>query len=356
MGSAACDIAAAKHLECQTKTTSSISKGITMTINRLAALLLTGAALCVAHPSHADNAAAWPDKPVRIIVPFAAGGSTDIVARKVAQRLGQLTGQPFVVENKPGAGGTLGAAYAKNLPADGYSLFLGTVSTQSVAPFLYKTLPYDPLKDFRGLAMIASVPNVVVINKNLGIHDLKQMVEAARKKPGGLTYGSSGLGSSNHLATEALRATLDIPATHVPYRGSGPALTDTMAGHVDFMLDVAMTSMPYVERGDLNAVAVTSKQRLAVLPKVPTVAEQGYPEFEAVGWFGLFTPAQTPDTTARKIAGLLHQVLVDKEMVDYFAAQGATASGVTLKEFDDVVAADRAQWGKVAQLAKIQPE
>jgi tripartite-type tricarboxylate transporter receptor subunit TctC len=319
-------------------------------------LLLAGAALCATHPGHAQSAGSWPDKPVRIIVPFAAGGSTDIVARKVAQRLGQLTSQPFVVENKPGAGGTLGASYAKSQPADGYSLFLGTVSTQSVAPFLYKVLPYDPLADFRGLAMIASVPNVVVVNKGLGIHDLKQLIAAARKKPGGLTYGSSGLGSSNHLATEALRATLDIPATHVPYRGSGPALTDTMAGHVDFMLDVAMTSLPYIERGDLSALAVTSRQRLAVLPQLPTVAEQGFPEFEAVGWFGLFAPVRTPEAVARRIAGLVREVVLEKDMAAYFAAQGATASGVMLKDFDDVVAADRAHWGKVAQLARIQPE
>jgi tripartite-type tricarboxylate transporter receptor subunit TctC len=329
-------------------------------MKRTIMLLLTGAVLCAVHPGHAqsygESAAQWPDKPVRIIVPFAAGGSTDIVARKVAQRLGQLTRQPFVVENKPGAGGTLGAAYAKAQPADGYSLFLGTVSTQSVAPFLYKTLPYDPLRDFRGLAMIASVPNVVVVNKALGIHDLQQLIAAARKKPGGLTYGSSGLGSSNHLATEALRATLDVPVTHVPYRGSGPALTDTMAGHVDFMLDVAMTSLPYIERGDLSAVAVTSRQRLAVLPRLPTVAEQGFPEFEAVGWFGLFAPAQTPDAIARRIAGLVREVVLENDMAAYFAAQGATASGVMLKEFDDVVAADRVHWGTVAQLARIQPE
>lgn len=323
------------------------------TLPLLAAL---ASALTMLSPAHAQQAAAWPDKPVRIIVPFAAGGSTDIVARKVAQRLGQLTNQPFVVENKPGAGGTLGAAYARGQPADGYSLFLGTVSTQSVAPFLYKTLPYDPLKDFRGLAMIASVPNVVVVNKDLKLHDLKGLIATARSKPGGLTYGSSGLGSSNHLATEALRASLDIPATHVPYRGSGPALTDTMAGHVDFMLDVAMTSLPYIKRGDLNAVAVTSRQRLDVLPDVPTVAEQGFPDFEALGWFGLFAPAQTPEDVAAKIAGLVRQVVTEKDMTAYFEAQGATASGVTLKDFDDVVAADRAHWGKVAELAKIKPE
>ncbi|WMD22120.1 tripartite tricarboxylate transporter substrate binding protein [Achromobacter seleniivolatilans] len=319
-------------------------------------LAAIASALLLTSPAHAQDAAAWPNKPVRIIVPFAAGGSTDIVARKVAQRMGQLTSQPFIVENKPGAGGTLGAAYARAQPADGYSLFLGTVSTQSVAPFLYKTLPYDPLKDFRGLAMIASVPNVVVVNKALKTQDLKELVAAAKNKPGGLTYGSSGLGSSNHLATEALRASLAIPVTHVPYRGSGPALTDTMAGHVDFMLDVAMTSLPYIQRGDLNAVAVTSKQRLQVLPDVPTVAEQGFPEFEALGWFGLFAPAQTSNELAEKIAQLVHQVVLEKEMTAYFEAQGATASGVTLKGFDDIVAADRIHWGKVAQLAQIQPE
>lgn len=323
------------------------------TLSTLAAMAV---ALLLAPSVHAQDAAAWPTKPVRIVVPFAAGGSTDIVARKVAQRMGQLTQQPFVVENKPGAGGTLGAAYAKAQPADGYSLFLGTVSTQSVAPFLYKTLPYDPLKDFRGLAMIASVPNVVVVNKDLHAQDLKALIASAKSKPGGLTYGSSGLGSSNHLATEALRASLAIPVTHVPYRGSGPALTDTMAGHVDFMLDVAMTSLPYIQRGDLSAVAVTSKERLKVLPNVPTVAEQGFPEFEALGWFGLFTPAQTPNAIAEKIAQLVHQVVLEKEMTAYFEAQGATASGVTLQGFDDIVAADRAHWGKVAQLAQIKPE
>jgi len=320
----------------------------------LAAIAL--AALSLSPSVHAQDAATWPSKPVRIIVPFAAGGSTDIVARKVAQRLGQLTHQPFVVENKPGAGGTLGAAYARAQPADGYSLFLGTVSTQSVAPFLYKTLPYDPLKDFRGLPMIASVPNVVVVNKDLKVHDLKALIAAAKNKPGGLTYGSSGLGSSNHLATEALRASLELPVTHVPYRGSGPALTDTMAGHVDFMLDVAMTSLPYIQRGDVSAVAVTSKQRLQVLPNVPTVTEQGFPEFEALGWFGLFAPAQTPNDVAEKVAALVREVVLEKDMVAYFDAQGATASGVTLKGFDAIVAEDRAHWGKVAQLAQIKPE
>lgn len=266
----------------------------------LSLLAAVASALIMQPSAHAQQAAAWPDKPVRIIVPFAAGGSTDIVARKVAQRLGQLTQQPFVVENKPGAGGTLGATYARGQPADGYSLFLGTVSTQSVAPFLYKALPYDPLKDFRGLAMIASVPNVVVVNKALKTHDLKALIAEANNKPGGLTYGSSGLGSSNHLATEALRASLDIPVTHVPYRGSGPALTDTMAGHVDFMLDVAMTSLPYIQRGDLNAVAVTSRQRLTCFPACPRLPNRAFRTLKRWDGSVCSPPHKFPRTSPRR--------------------------------------------------------
>lgn len=304
--------------------------------------------------AHAEPA--WPSKPIRLIVPFAAGGSTDIVARKVGQKLGEKVGQPVVVENKPGAGGTIGAAYARSQPADGYTLFLGTVSTQSVAPFLYKSLTYDPVQDFTALAMIATVPNVVVVNKSLGIATLADLVKQAKSKQGGLSYGSSGQGSSNHLATEGLRASLNAPFAHVPYRGSGPALTDTMAGHVDFMLDVVMTSLPYIQRGDLKAVAVTSKERVGVLPDVPTVAEQGYPEFEAIGWFGLFAPKGMPAPLAEQITATLESVLNEADMKQYFLAQGAMPGGATGKAFEAVVAKDREHWGKVAKAAGINPE
>lgn len=304
--------------------------------------------------AHAESA--WPSKPIRLIVPFAAGGSTDIVARKVGQKLGEKVGQPVVVENKPGAGGTIGAAYARSQPGDGYTLFLGTVSTQSVAPFLYKSLTYDPVTDFAALAMIATVPNVVVVNKSLGISTLADLVKQGRSRQGGISYGSSGQGSSNHLATEGLRSSLNVPFTHVPYRGSGPALTDTMAGHVDFMLDVVMTSLPYIQRGDLKAVAVTSKERVDVLPDVPTVAEQGYPEFEATGWFGLFAPKGISAPLAEQITSTLKEVLSEDDMKQYFLAQGAVPGGVTGKAFEAVVAQDREQWGTVAKSAGINPE
>lgn len=314
-------------------------------------MLLAAGGLPAAHAQQA-----WPSKPIRLIVPFAAGGSTDIVARKIGQKLGEKVGQPVVVENKPGAGGTIGAAYARSQPGDGYTLFLGTVSTQSVAPFLYKSLTYDPVADFTALAMIATVPNVVVVNKSLGISTLADLVKQARSRQGGISYGSSGQGSSNHLATEGLRASLNVPFTHVPYRGSGPALTDTMAGHVDFMLDVVMTSLPYIQRGDLKAVAVTSKERVSVLPGVPTVAEQGYPEFEAIGWFGLFAPKGLPAPLVGQITTAIQDVLNENDMKQYFLAQGAVPGGATGKAFEAVVAKDREHWGTVAKAAGITPE
>lgn len=315
-----------------------------------------GVALAVGALPAAHAQANWPNKPIRLIVPFAAGGSTDIVARKVGQKLTEHVGQPVVVENKPGAGGTIGAAYARTQPNDGYTLFLGTVSTQSVAPFLYKTLAYDPIQDFTALAMIATVPNVIVVNKSLGVSSLAELVALGKSRKDGISYGSSGQGSSNHLATEGLRARVNVPFTHVPYRGSAPALTDTMAGHVDFMLDVVMTSLPYVQRGDLKAVGVTSKARVGVLPDVPTVAEQGYPEFEAIGWFGLFAPSGMPAPLVAQITDAIKTVLTEDDMKQYFLAQGAEPGVVTGKDFEAVVAQDRAHWGAIAKSAGIQPE
>lgn len=314
--------------------------------------LLAAGAAALALPAFAQ----WPDRPIRIVVTFPPGGSSDILARVMGEQLARRLGQAVVIDNKPGAGGTIGAAYARSQPADGYTLFLGTVSTQSVAPFLYKSLTYDPVQDFTALAMIATVPNVVVVNKSLGISTLADLVKQAKSKQDGLSYGSSGQGSSNHLATEGLRASLNAPFAHVPYRGSGPALTDTMAGHVDFMLDVVMTSLPYIQRGDLKAVAVTSKERVSVLPDVPTVAEQGYPEFEAIGWFGLFAPKGMPAPLAEQITATLESVLNEADMKQYFLAQGAVPGGATGKAFEAVVAKDREHWGKVAKAAGINPE
>lgn len=316
-----------------------------------AALLLALSAI----PSQAQSD--WPAKPVRIIVPFAAGGSTDLVARQVGQLLQKKTGQAVIVENRGGAGGLLGAQFAKTQPADGYTLLLGTVSTHSVAPSVYAKMPYDPLKDFEPLTLIASVPNLVVVNPaKVKARTLRDFAQAAKTQPQGFSFGSSGKGSSNHLATESLMATLAAPAVHVPYKGSGPALLDTMAGNVEFMLDVVMTSTQYVRNGQLKALAVTSRQRIALLPDVPTVAESGYPGFEAIGWFALFAPAGTPAAVRDRAAAELAAIVTSKEMVAYLESQGAIPSGITGEVFRKYIVEDTARWKQVAEVAGVKPE
>ena len=299
----------------------------------------------------------WPVKPVRIIVPFAAGGSTDLVARQVGQMLQKRTGQVVIVENRGGAGGLLGAQFAKTQPADGYTLLLGTVSTHSVAPSVYAKMPYDPLKDFEPLTLIASVPNLVVVNPaKVKAGTLREFAQAARAQPQGFSFGSSGKGSSNHLATESLMATLGAPAVHVPYKGSGPALLDTMAGNVEFMLDVVMTSTQYVKNGQLKALAVTSRQRIALLPDVPTVAESGYPGFEAIGWFALFAPAGTPAAVRDRAAAEIAAIVKSTEMVGYLESQGAIPSGIVGEVFRKYIVEDTAHWKRVAAAAGVKPE
>lgn len=322
-----------------------------ISLRAAAALLLALAA--VSSQAQTD----WPTKPVRIIVPFAAGGSTDLVARQVGQLLQKKTGQAVIVENRGGAGGLLGAQYAKTQPADGYTLLLGTVSTHSVAPSVYAKMPYDPLKDFEPLTLIASVPNLVVVNPaKVKAGTLREFAQAAKAQPQGFSFGSSGKGSSNHLATESLMATLGSPAVHVPYKGSGPALLDTMAGNVDFMLDVVMTSTQYVKNGQLKALAVTSRQRIALLPDVPTVAESGYPGFEAIGWFALFAPAGTPVAVRDRVAAELAAIVKGKDMVAYLESQGAIAAGIAGDAFRKYIVDDSAHWKRVADAAGVKPE
>ena len=256
--------------------------------------LLASLALAFAAAA-ADAQDKYPSKVVRLIVPFAAGGSTDIVARALGQELSKLIGQPVIVENKPGAGGTIGSDYVAKSPPDGYTLLLGTVSTHAAAMSLYEKLPYDPLRDFTPITEIATIPNLVVVNAaSVPVQTLAELVQLAKKEPGKLTFASNGSGTSNHLATELLKTTAGIDIVHVPYKGSGPALNDLLAGHVSMMLDVVMTSYQYVKAGRLKALAVTGSTRSPLLPDVPTVAEQGFPGFEAIVWFGVLAPAKTP--------------------------------------------------------------
>lgn len=329
-----------------------------MGIFRKAATALVGAALVVTsvQAQTAAPGADWSGKVIKIVVPFAPGGSTDLIARQIAQDLGERLKASVVVDNRPGAGGTVGSEWVARQPADGTTLLMGSVSTHAVAPSIYAKLPYDPARDFSPMTMVATIPNVLVVRTEARVNTLKEFVEQSRKPQSGFSFASNGQGTSNHLAMELLKTATGLEAVHVPYKGSGPALTDTVAGHVTTMMDVVMTSAPYVKGGKLKALAVTSPTRSAMLPDVPTVAEAGYPGFEAMVWFGLFAPAGMPAPVADRMSRELIAIIKSKKMSDYLIAQGAQPSGMPPADFAKVIRDDIAKWHKVATSAGIKPE
>lgn len=318
--------------------------------------------LCVAFASMLFAAAAaqaqsdWPGKLIKVVVPFAPGGSTDIIARQIAQELGERLKVSVIVENRPGAGGTLGSEWVAQQPADGSVILMGTVSTHAVAPSIYAKLRYDPLRDFTPLTEVATIPNVMVVRSQLPAKNLKEFVALSKQPGANFSFASNGLGTSNHLAMELLKSVTGMQAVHVPYKGSGPALTDTVAGHVTTMMDVVMTSYPYVKNGTLRPLAVTSLTRSPMLPDVPTVAESGYPGFEAVVWFGLFAPPKMASALTDRISRELIAVIRGKKISDYLLQQGAQPTALPPAEFTHVIKEDIAKWQKVTTSAGIQPE
>lgn len=302
----------------------------------------------------------YPAKTVKLIVPFSAGGSTDLVARQIAQEMTVRTGQPFVVENKPGAGSTIGADFVAKAPADGYTLLLGTISSHATAVGLYPKLPYDPLKDFAAITEITAIPNLIVASPTnarlAGVRNVADLVKLAKEKPGSLTYGSSGSGSSNHLATEQLMTAAGITMNHIPYKGSGPALNDVAGGHTDLMLDVVLSSLPQIKGGRLKALGITSLKRSPLLPDVPTVAEQGYPGFEVLGWYGLFAPAGTPPAVLERLSQDFRAVLRSDKMRATLESQGGPAIASTPAEFTALIRSEITRWKKVVEESGIKPD
>ncbi len=327
-------------------------------MKKLLAFAGATALTCFASVSLAQGA--YPAKPVKLVVPFSAGGSTDLVARQLAQEMTIRTGQPFIVDNKPGAGSTIGADFVAKAPADGYTLLLGTISSHATAVGLYPRLPYDPLKNFVPITEITAIPNLIVTSptnpKLANVSDLKGLVALAKQMPGKLTYGSSGSGSSNHLATESLQATTKISLTHIPYKGSGPALTDVSAGHVDLMLDVVLTSLPNIKAGRLKALGITSLQRSPLLPDVPTVAEQGYPGFEVLGWYGVLAPAGTPAAIVERLGQEFTAVLRSDKMRATLESQGGPVIASTPKQFEALIQSEIARWKEVVRTSGAKPD
>jgi tripartite-type tricarboxylate transporter receptor subunit TctC len=315
-------------------------------------LLLSAAAL----PLAARAQSAWPTKPVRIVVPFAAAGTTDILARALSPELSRVFGQPFVVDNKPGAGGNSGAAEVAKAAPDGYTLLMGTVGTHAINPALYPKMPYDHIKDFAPITLMAGVPNVLVLNPAFaqanGIQTVADLVRVARAKPGRLNMASSGNGTSIHLAGELFKNLTGTFMLHLPYRGSGPALIDLMAGNVDLMFDNLPSSMPHIKSGKLRALAVTSSQRSAALPELPTVAEAGGPAlkgYDASSWFGLLAPAGTPADIVQRVQQETAKALALPAMKERLLSQGAIPSGMTPAEFVRFIAAETKKWAQVVK-------
>jgi len=321
---------------------------------RLVLAALAAAAGAVALPAGAQSS--WPTKPVKIVVPFAAGGTTDILARAIAPELSKAFGQQFIVDNRAGAGGNVGADIVAHAPPDGYTLLMGTVGTHGINRALYAKLPYDPIKDFAPITLVAGVPNVMEMQteraRALGINNVTDFIKYAKAHPGKLNMASSGSGTSIHLAGELFKSMAGVYMVHVPYRGSGPALMDMVGGTADVMFDNLPSSLPHIKAGKLKALAVTSRQRSAALPDVPTIEEAGgLKGFDATSWFGLLAPAGTPPDIVNRIQQEVAKSLNTPAIKEKMLAQGAIPSGNTPAEFAHHIDAEHKKWAQVVKVS-----
>ena len=325
--------------------------------NRRQALVLTASVLAGASLSTSAWAqTAWPSRPVHIVVPFSAGGTTDLLARALAPELQRAFGQAFVSDNRPGAGGNLGAAEVARAAGDGHTLLMGTVGTHGINKSLYAKLPYDPVKDFAPITLVAAVPNVLVLNadkaQQAGINSVADLIRYAKAHPGKLNMASSGNGTSIHLAGELFKSMTGTFMLHLPYRGSGPALMDLMGGTTDLMFDNLPSSMPHIKSGKLKALAVTSAKRSEALPGVATIEEVGGPSlkgYEASSWFGLLATAGTPPDVVQRLQQEVSKALSSPEMRERLLAQGAIPSGMPTAEFTALIASEIKKWERVVK-------
>jgi len=295
----------------------------------------------------------YPTKAVKIVVPFTAGSATDILARTVGQKLGEIWGQTVIIDNRPGAGGTIGAGAVAKSPADGYTLMVHSAA-QAVNPFIYPGLPYDTLKDFAQVAPLAGQPNVLVVAPSLGYKSVADLIADAKKRPGALNFGSAGMGSGTHINGEKFKLAAAIDVMHIPYKGTPEALTDTMGGRVTYFFSPISAALPLVRDGKLLALGVSSAKRSAVLPNVPTIAESGLPGFDYNLWVGMFAPAGTPSEVVAKINRDVNRVLREPEVKERMAALGAEGMSMTPAEFDKFVRAEMDEAAKVVKAAAIK--
>jgi len=299
--------------------------------------------------------AQYPARPVRMIVPFPPAGATDIVGRIVAQKLSERLGQPVVVENRPGAGGSLGSDLAAKSAPDGYTILMATSSTHSIGPVLQK-LPYDPIKDFAPITHVANVPNVLVVSPKLGVKSLKELVALARSQPGKLNYASAGVGSITQLNAEKFKLIAKVDIVHVPYKGTALSTPDLASGAVAMLFDSLASALPNIRSGTVRPIALNAPKRSALLPEVPTLAEAGMPEFDLYTWFGMFAPAGTPPEVVARLQREVAAGLGAADVLERFAAVGAEPVGSTPAEFLARIRSDAAQWSEVIRAGNIKAQ
>ena len=307
---------------------------------------LIAALVAVAACASAQN---YPNKPIRLVVPFPAAGTTDILAREVGQRLSVTLGQPVVIDNRPGAGGNIGSDIVAKSAPDGYTLLMATVGTHAINASLYSKMPYDHIKDFTPVVLVAGVPNVLEVTPSLPVKTVADLIKLAKEKPGQINFASSGNGTSIHLSGELFKSMAGVDMTHVPYKGSAPALVDLVGGQVQVMFDNVPSSIEQIKAGKLRAVAVTSAQRSPALPDVPTIAESGLPGFEASAWFGIVAPAGTPAAVVNRINADVNQWLHTPQAEEKLRAQGAIGVGGTPEQFAAHIRAETEKWAKVVK-------
>ena len=302
------------------------------------------------------RAQSYPSKPIRLIIPFPPGGSTDILGRSLAQKLSEAWGQQVLVDNRGGAGGTIGADLAAKAPADGYTLLMGHIGTLAVNVSLYPKLSYDPVRDFAPVSLVALVPNVLVVHPALPVKNVTELIAYAKANPGKLNYSSGGNGSAAHLAVEYFKLQTKTEIVHVPYKGTGPSVTDLIAGQVSMTMTGAPAVMPHVQSGRIRALGVSSPQRIPALAQIPTVAESGVPGFDATQWYGVVAPVGTPKDIVARLNAEIRKIMQSKEMLERLNTEGAISAAGTPEQFDAYIKSEIARWGAVVKAAGMKAD
>src|SRR5215207_1887584 len=324
-------------------------------LKRRVIIVIAALTTFLAIPAFAQ-AAPWPSKPITYVVPFAAGGTTDILARLIGEKLSKALGQPIIVENRPGAGGNIGSDFVVRAAPDGYTILGGTISSHAINVSLYAKMPYDPEKNFAPITLIGSLANVLAVNADSPVRTVQELIAEAKAKPGALTFASSGAGTSQHLAGELFKRLAGVEITHIPYKGSAPALQDLIGGHVSMVFDNIVAVAALIKSGKVRPLGVTSLKRVQAFPEVPTIAESGLPDYEVVSWQGIFAPAGTPPVMVKCLNEEIGKILNMPDVVERMDTLGLEPVGNTPEEFANFQRAEITKWAKVVKEAGLKPE